>query len=218
MSSSEYLKSTEARAEFGWSRNMMTKLLKSGTLQFTTDPLDKRIKWVQRREVARLDAASRKQQQRQQPPALPVGASARAPSAVQRAGAPQTTAEPVRPATRAAKQPQQPPPPPRQLKLNDQVVLNYLRALCLVSGTHNTTAPVGYATIARHCGICPRQAQVCCSRLVAGGHLQRVGCDVTNPDRKQRGTVYRVRGRRPARSELSVPALPPLEPGSTDHS
>ncbi len=41
---------------------MMTKLLRSGALPFTTDPLDKRLKWVKRNDVTRLHEASRRHQ------------------------------------------------------------------------------------------------------------------------------------------------------------
>jgi hypothetical protein len=62
---SEYLLSTAARREFGLSRDMMTKLLKCGTLPFATDPLDKRAKWVKRRDVQALAALSLKLHQHQ---------------------------------------------------------------------------------------------------------------------------------------------------------
>jgi hypothetical protein len=41
---------------------MMTNLLKSGTLPFTTDPLDERIKWVKRSDVEKIIAKSNKLQ------------------------------------------------------------------------------------------------------------------------------------------------------------
>jgi hypothetical protein len=56
----ENIMSTEARDQYGFSRAMMTKLLKSGALPFTTDPLDARIKWVKRRDVIGIVAKSKK--------------------------------------------------------------------------------------------------------------------------------------------------------------
>ena len=56
----EVLMSSEAQKEFGFSRDMMTKLLRSGTIPYTPDPLDKRIKWVKRRDVERIAARSLK--------------------------------------------------------------------------------------------------------------------------------------------------------------
>lgn len=58
----EPMMSTEARAEYGFSRDMMTKLLRSGALPFTIDPVDKRIKWVNRSEVEEIVSRSRKLQ------------------------------------------------------------------------------------------------------------------------------------------------------------
>ncbi len=58
----ELIMSTEARMEFGFSRDMMTKLLANGTLPYTSDPLDKRIKWVRREDVAEIAAKSNKLQ------------------------------------------------------------------------------------------------------------------------------------------------------------
>lgn len=50
----EYLMSTEARQEYGLTRDMMRKLLKNGTLPYLSDPLDKRTKWVKRTDVLNL--------------------------------------------------------------------------------------------------------------------------------------------------------------------
>jgi hypothetical protein len=58
----ENIMSTEARDQYGFSRAMMTNLLKSGTLPFTTDPLDERIKWVKRSDVEKIIAKSNKLQ------------------------------------------------------------------------------------------------------------------------------------------------------------
>lgn len=50
----EYSMSTEARQEYGLTRDMMRKLLKNGTLPYLSDPLDKRTKWVKRTDVLNL--------------------------------------------------------------------------------------------------------------------------------------------------------------------
>lgn len=174
----EDLLSTEARVEFGWSRDMMTKLLRSGALPFTTDPLDKRLKWVKRSDVARLCEASRKRSLQSQPPHSTSIDQAKAGSAA-RASTPDG-----RVARRRGL---------NKLKPSDRVVLAYLRTLCAVTGT-DTTPPVGYETIAQRCGICPRQAQICCDRLVVACWLERLGYDAGHPDLTRRGMVYRVPG------------------------
>lgn len=174
----EVLTSTEARVEFGWSRDMMTKLLRSGTLPFTTDPLDKRLKWVKRSDVARLCEASRKRKLQPQSPNSTSIDQAKAASIAR-------TSTADRRATRRRES--------DRLKPSDQVVLNYLRTLCAVTGTE-TTSPVGYETIAERCGICPRQAQICCDRLVTAHRLERLGYDAGHPDLTQRGMRYRVPG------------------------
>ncbi len=202
MSNYDVLTSTEAREEFGWSRDMMTKLLKSGTLPFTTDPLDKRLKWVKRSDVARLNQASRKRRRQPQPPNDTAGAQMILPGAAGAAPPTQTSVTsscpvpalpspletPNRKDARAAH-----PSGSSKLKPSDQVVLTYLRTLCAVTGT-DTTPPIGYEAIADRCGICPRQAQICCDRLVAAHILERLGYDAGHPDLTKRGMVYRVKG------------------------
>ncbi len=58
----ESLMSTEAREEYGLTREMMTSLLADGTLGYEQDALDKRIKWVKRSDLEKLIDKSRKQQ------------------------------------------------------------------------------------------------------------------------------------------------------------
>ncbi len=173
----EDLTSTEAREEFGWSRDMMTKLLRNGQLPFTTDPLDKRLKWVKRSDVARLCEASPKRRLQSQTKSTSIA---------------QTKAASVTPASTPDRRETRRRGLNR-LKPSDQVVLAYLRTLCAVTGT-DMTSPVGYETIAERCGICPRQAQICCDRLVAARRLERLGHDAGHPDLTRRGMVYHVPG------------------------
>lgn len=195
------LTSTEAREEFGWSRDMMTKLLRSGALPFTTDPLDKRLKWVKRGDVVRLNEASRKRQRQPQPThdaasnqahRASVAGTALPPRAAITSSRlspvpPMPLATPKRNGTRAARSSGS-----YKLKPSDQVVLAYLRTLCAITGT-DTTPPVGYEIIAQRCGICPRQAQICCDRLVAAHRLERLGYGSIN--HKQKRQFQRAKGR-----------------------
>lgn len=48
---SGYLMNTQARDEYGLSRDMMTKLMRSGRLPYKTDPLDARVKWIKRGDL-----------------------------------------------------------------------------------------------------------------------------------------------------------------------
>lgn len=52
--SDEYVTATVAREMLGCSRVVLARLLREGTLPFTPDALDKRIKWVRRDAVTRL--------------------------------------------------------------------------------------------------------------------------------------------------------------------
>jgi len=191
--------STEARIEFGLSSDMMTKLLRNGTLPYTTDPIDKRIKWVQRAHIAAIAAASERLNRRRHTAPKPGVENASQDAAHAAPAAAADTPSVATPAT-------VPEPPagvasglasrqrrPGQLKPSDRVVLNYLRALCAVTGT-DCTPPVGYQTIAGRCGICPRQAQICCDRLVAVRRIERVGHDSGHRDLTRRGMVYRITG------------------------
>lgn len=198
------LTSTEARVEFGWSRDLMTRLLKSGALPFTTDPLDKRLKWVKRSDVARLNEASRKRRRQPQPShrmaashantngkmdtTVPVTIAAAFPVIATATLASPPAAASSKPHARAGRRRSR---EANRLKPSDQVVLNYLRTLCAVTGTE-TTPPVGYETIAERCGVCPRTAQICCDRLVSARKLERLGYDAGHPDLTRRSMVYRV--------------------------
>lgn len=184
---SDLLMSTEARHEFGLSRDMMTKLLANGMLPYVTDPLDKRIKWVKRGDVEEVVARSHKGQR-----AAPVPATERGDS--------DHGQRPNRRPPAHAPLPSPPPPPPlthqadtgaKQLKPSDRAVLDFLSRLCAATGT-DCTPPVGYRTIAGRCGISPRQAQICGDRLVAARRIERLRHDSGHPDLTQRGMVYRV--------------------------
>lgn len=50
----EYVTATVARELLGCSRVVLARLLREGTLAFTPDALDKRIKWVRRTDVTKL--------------------------------------------------------------------------------------------------------------------------------------------------------------------
>jgi len=177
--------STEARIEFGLSSDMMTKLMANGTLPNMTDPLDKRIKWVKRHDVEKLVARSEKVQR-----GFPATSTERRDSRQR---------QPNRRSPARAPLPLPPSPLPThredtgagQLKPSDRAVLDFLSRLCAATGT-DCTPPVGYRTISGRSGISPRQAQICCDRLVGARRIERVGHDSGHPDRAQRGTVYRV--------------------------
>lgn len=179
-----YLMSSNAREEFGLNRARMTKLLASGRLPFETDPLDKRLKWVKRRNVMEItsDSGIYKRRQKQQPQAplpppeqpLPSRHSAHAPVP--------TITDTARKERRVGK-----------LLSSDKVVLDFLTRLCAATGT-NRTPPVAVKTIAERCDISPRTVQTCGDRLVAANRIERIGYDVGHRDRKKRGMVYRVLG------------------------
>jgi len=66
-----YLMCSEARIEFGINRAQITKLVASGQLPYEGDIVDKRIKWVKRRDVLKITSASgiyKRRQLQQQPP------------------------------------------------------------------------------------------------------------------------------------------------------
>ncbi len=175
-----YLMSSQARVEFGLNRARMTKLMASGRLPFEPDPLDKRLKWVKRRNVMEITNRSgiyqRRQLQQQPPPEqqLPNCHSAHVP-------VPNT-------ATMTCKRPRR-----GKLYPSDKVVLDLLTRLCAATGK-DYTPPIGVNTIAERCDLCPRTVQACGDRLIAANRIERVGYDVGNRDRKKRGMVYRVLG------------------------
>lgn len=174
-----YLMSSNARVEFGLNRARMTKLLASGRLPFETDPLDKRLKWVKRRNVMEITNRSGiyKRRRLQQPPPeqqLPSRPSAHAP-------VPNT-------ATTTCKRPRR-----GKLYSSDKVVLDFLTRLCAATGK-DYTPPIGVNTIAERCDLSPRTVQACGDRLIMANRIEQVGNDNGNRDRKKRGMVYRVLG------------------------
>jgi hypothetical protein len=180
-----YVMSSQAREEFGLNRAQMTKLLASGRLPFEPDPLDKRLKWVKRRNVMEITSGSGiyKRRQKQQPQAslpppeqpLPSRHSAHAP-------VPNTNSSTARKQTRVGK-----------LHPSDKVMLDFLTRLCAATGK-DYTPPIGIQTISERCDISQRTVQTCGDRLIEANRIERVGYDVGNRDRAKRGMVYRVLG------------------------
>ena len=78
----------------------------------------------------------------------------------------------------------------RTLELSDQVVL--MRLYRLSWGHHRETCKVATETLAEACNIHPRQVPRCTKRLAARGLIEVVNHDFNNPDRRQRGTTYRM--------------------------
>lgn len=56
----EYLSLKDAAAYLGISTVKMGRLIKEGTVSYTTDPLDKRVKLIKRADVDRLRRESRR--------------------------------------------------------------------------------------------------------------------------------------------------------------
>ncbi len=181
-----YSMCSEARVEFGLNRARMTKLLASGQLPYEGDIVDKRIKWVKRRDVLEITSSSGiylRRQLQQQPP--PVRCSTHAPSP-NAAATPPTTAIAATTATKVKER-----RPPGKLYASDKVVLDFLIRLCAATGK-DYTPPVGIHTIAERCDLSSRTIQACGDRLVAANRIERSGYDVGNPDRTKRGMVYRI--------------------------
>lgn len=195
-----YVMSSTARVEFGLSRALMTKLLASGRLPFEPDPLDRRIKWVKRRDVAEITGHSgiylrrqrrlQRQSQQQPPPQEPPPQELLSPPPLaeqlterRSAHAPVPNANhTARKQTRIGK-----------LRPSDKVMLDFLIRLCAATGK-DYTPPVAVHTISERCDISQRTVQTCGDRLVAANRIERVGYDVGNRDREKRSMVYRVLG------------------------
>ncbi len=74
------------------------------------------------------------------------------------------------------------------LKRSDRDVFSYLDQLR--GGGETCTA--GHNAIASATEVSPRQVQTSIARLIGEGLLERIGYDFGNPDRSQRGSIYRV--------------------------
>jgi len=193
-----YVMSSQARVEFGLSRALMTKLLASGRLPFEPDPLDRRIKWVKRRDVAKITGHSNtylrrqrrlQQQLQQQPPQESQQQEPLSPPVAQQSAERRSTHAPVpntdsiaRKQTRIGK-----------LHPSDKVMLDFLTRLCTATGK-DYTPPVALHTISERCDISQRTVQTCGDRLIAANRIERVGYNAGHRDRKKRGMVYRIFG------------------------
>lgn len=78
----------------------------------------------------------------------------------------------------------------RTLELSDQAIL--LRLYRLSHGFHKDTCKVTTGTLAEACNVTPRQVPRSTQRLVARKLIEVVEHDFSNPNRRERGTVYRV--------------------------
>ncbi len=195
-----YVMSSKARVEFGLNRALMTKLLASRQLPFEPDPLDRRLKWVKRRDVAEITGHSgihlRRQQQFQQqspqPPQEPQQQESQellSPPLAEQLTDRHSVHAPVANTNSVAR---------KQTRLgklhpSDKVMLDFLTRLCAATGK-DYTPPIGVHTISERCDISQRTVQNCGDRLVAANRIERVGYDLGNRDRKKRGMVYRVLG------------------------
>jgi len=72
----------------------------------------------------------------------------------------------------------------------DQVVLWQLYRL--TRGHHRDTCIVGYERLAKRCNISKSQVIRSADRLKTIGLIDQLGSDISNPDRKLRGNIYRV--------------------------
>lgn len=200
----EEIMSTEARAQYGFSRDMMTKLLKSGALAYTTDPLDKRIKWVKRQDVEKIVASSEKLQRAGSSTKITSrniqtesqGAGGKAAKA--KSAARSQTDATVQERQSARQRKRRGKAKPRLPGLaglcsSDKELLRHLDRLRREHGRgDNTTPPVGHKSLAQACGISKRQAQICAARLILAGAIKRVRQDSGHPDITKRGTVYQI--------------------------
>jgi hypothetical protein len=200
----EVIMSTEARKLFGFSRDMMTKLLANGTLAYTTDPLDKRIKWVKLSDVEEIAARSNKLQRtdirtKNASRNIQTKSQDSGGKAAQAKGAARSQTSNIKPRCRPTSQRngrgKAAPRPPGLAGLHpsDKEMLRHLDRLRREHGRgDNTTPPVGYKNLARACAISERLAQTCANRLILAGAIKRVGHDSGHPDITKRGTIYQV--------------------------
>jgi DNA-binding Lrp family transcriptional regulator len=80
------------------------------------------------------------------------------------------------------------------LKRTDKAVLKYLDEMTRPSDGETCIASI--PKIASACKISKRQVQISTKRLIEAGLIERVGYDFGNPDRTQRGTIYKLLIRR----------------------
>ena len=98
----------------------------------------------------------------------------------------------TKPAGRAGKEQQQAAP---KMKNTDARVLKHLQELKAASRRNPPEGGDCVASIpdiAAACYISPRQVQISTGRLIEAKMMKRVGYDFANPDRKSRGTIYKV--------------------------
>jgi hypothetical protein len=76
------------------------------------------------------------------------------------------------------------------LELSDQAVLN--RLYRLTWGFHRETCKVSKDALSKACNIHPRQVPRSTQRLAARGLIEIVGHDMDNPNKLERGTIYRM--------------------------
>ena len=76
------------------------------------------------------------------------------------------------------------------LKRTDKAILEYLQEMALAG--NGETCKASIPKIANACNVSERQVQISTRRLIVSGLLIRVGYDFSNPNRQQRGTVYKV--------------------------
>ncbi len=78
----------------------------------------------------------------------------------------------------------------RTLELSDQAVLQRLYRLS--RGFHRDTCKVTAETLAEACNITSRQVPRSTQRLVARGLIEILGHDFSNPNKRERGTIYQM--------------------------
>ncbi|HEX8096515.1 MAG TPA: hypothetical protein VF507_00705 [Pyrinomonadaceae bacterium] len=76
----------------------------------------------------------------------------------------------------------------RALKRSDRDVIDYLKRLQGSRGSCKASIP----GIAGACNISERQVQISTQRLIEAEMLERLGYDLGNPNRAERGTIYKV--------------------------
>jgi DNA-binding MarR family transcriptional regulator len=76
------------------------------------------------------------------------------------------------------------------LKRTDKAVLKYLDEMTQPSDGETCRASI--PKIASACKISKRQVQISTKRLIEAGLIERLGYDFGNPDRTQRGTIYKL--------------------------
>lgn len=77
-----------------------------------------------------------------------------------------------------------------RLKRTDRAVLRYLRELARESGGDSCKASI--PQIAKGSDVSVRQVQISTRRLINARLLENLGRDQSNPDFKERGTIFRI--------------------------